>query len=76
MEPIRPELRERILTADPTAENDIQEYERLLSLRFTRDPDFQAPQPEALDAVDDRSERLRELRRRLAALVPDEPDAF
>ena len=74
MQPIRPEIREQILTADPTAEADIQEYERLLAARFTRDPDFPpagAPAT-AAEAFASDQEKLSALRDRLLSLLPPE----
>ena len=73
MEPIRPNLREKILAADPSAENDINEYERLLAARFTYDPDLgPAGDVTAAAAVDVTSGRLQELRDRLTSLLPTE----
>ncbi len=39
MEPLKPEYKEQILRSRPPAQPaDIEEYERLLAERFTRDP--------------------------------------
>jgi hypothetical protein len=43
MEPLKPEDKSRILHENPQAgPGDIEEYERLLSRRFTVDPDLPA----------------------------------
>jgi hypothetical protein len=73
MQPIRPEIREQILAADPTAESDIQEYERLLAARFTRDPDFPpATEPAGAERSTADQDKLRHLRDRLLSLLPPE----
>jgi len=70
MEPIKPEVKERVLREQPQATpEEIEEYEKLLAQRFTSDPDFQptpAPIPSALLAPDQQGEqRLLELQRKL-----------
>lgn len=41
MEPLTPEVRQKILQEHPQASpDDIEEYERLLAQRFTVDPDL------------------------------------
>jgi hypothetical protein len=73
MQPIRPEIRKQILAADPTAERDIQEYERLLAARFTRDPDFPAAgEPAATETDNEDRNQLSALRDRLLSLLPPE----
>jgi hypothetical protein len=61
MEPIKPEVRKRILDDHPQASpEDIDEYERLLSQRFEVDPDL--PMAPALSNQRDADEeRLAEL---------------
>lgn len=76
MEPLRQEQKERILRDRPLAEpEDIEEYERLLAERFTRDPSVVAAPPTpkgvsasgplrtipAVDSERQREDRLREL---------------
>lgn len=62
MEPLRPEDRARILTQNPRAgPGEIDEYERLLSRRFTIDPDA----PGSTSAAEEIEARLAELHRRL-----------
>lgn len=40
MEPLKPEVKKAILESNPQAEpGDIEEYEKLLALQFTTDPD-------------------------------------
>ena len=64
MQPLKPEVKEAILAerADVDAA-DVQEYERLLSRRFTIDPD--RPSTESATAADSDGERLRELHEKL-----------
>jgi hypothetical protein len=65
MEPLKPQIKEKILDAIPDANpEEIQEYERLLAERFTVDPDL-ATAPDALDAHDAREKRLEELHKKL-----------
>lgn len=64
MEPLTPEARERILEQNPEAEPDVDEYELLLSERFTLDPDLSSDPFESTEA--ERIERrLAELHRKL-----------
>jgi hypothetical protein len=61
MEPLKPEAKERLLQDNPQAEpGEVEEYERLLSERFTVDPDMPKA-PEASAAEDERESRLQEL---------------
>ncbi|HUE21844.1 MAG TPA: hypothetical protein VMQ86_09190 [Bryobacteraceae bacterium] len=71
MEPMRQETKTAILNANPQAEPEIDEYERLLAERFTIDPDAPATQPlEATARVhQSREQRLQELHRKLFAVV-------
>jgi hypothetical protein len=65
MEPLKPETKAKILEERPqAAPEDIEEYERLLSERFTVDPDLPAS-PEAARALDEQESRLEELSRKL-----------
>jgi hypothetical protein len=65
MEPLKPEDRARILRENPQADpGDLEEYELLLSRRFTIDPDL----PDAADgssAADDIESRIAYLHRKL-----------
>ncbi len=68
MEPLHPDTKRAILNANPQAEPDVEEYERLLAERFTLDPDAPAPQPQAIALVhESRERRLEELYRRITA---------
>jgi hypothetical protein len=61
MEPMKPDAKARILEEQPHAQpGDLEEYELLLSQRFTMDPDVAAaPGDEsASDQVDARLEHL------------------
>lgn len=64
MAPLDPHTRHLLLTADPTAEADLNEYEQLLSQRFTRDPDA-VREPSAALAEEAASKRLTYLYNRL-----------
>jgi len=65
MEPMKPQEKERVLAENPQAEpGDLEEYERLLSLRFASDPDVPAA-PEAVADAHSIEERLAELHRKL-----------
>lgn len=74
MEPLKPEVQERVLALRPEADPaDLDEYERLLAERFAVDPD-QAPasQPEALmEKTDSAENRLAELYEKLFGQKPD-----
>jgi hypothetical protein len=70
MEPLKPELKKSILANNPQADpKDVEEYERLLSLRFSEDPDEQfgaspvAERSQSLRA--EREARIQELHRKL-----------
>ncbi len=71
MEPLKPEQKRFLLEISPEAQpSDLEEYERLLSLRFTEDPDQQpAESPEEnlvkVSAREQREVRLKELHRKL-----------
>ena len=65
MEPMKPEEKARVLAENPQAEpGDVEEYERLLSLRFAADPDVPSA-PEAATDAESIEERLAELHRKL-----------
>ena len=65
MEPLKPDVKERLLRTNPQAEpDDIEEYERLLAIRFLVDPDM-PKSPEEAAIEDEREARLRELYRKL-----------
>jgi hypothetical protein len=65
MEPMKPQEKARVLAENPQAEpGDVEEYERLLSLRFAADPDVAAA-PEAAADGESIEERLVELHRKL-----------
>jgi hypothetical protein len=76
MEPLKPEVQERVLALRPEADPaDLDEYERLLAERFAVDPD-QAPaaQPDALmDARESAESRLAELYQKLFVHEGDTP---
>ena len=69
MEPLKPEVKEKILRDRPAAQpQDIEEYERLLAERFNADPDY-GPQGEPTRSgilpLDRRARRLIELHEKL-----------
>lgn len=65
MEPLKPEVRQWILDEHPQASpEDIDEYERLLSQRFTVDPDLPMAPEERAQFNDDEA-RLEELYNKL-----------
>jgi len=65
MEPLTPEVRKQILDQHPQASpEDIEEYERLLSQRFTVDPDLPMAPAESVKRDDD-ERRLKELYNKL-----------
>ena len=65
MEPLKPEVRQWILDEHPQASpEDIDEYERLLSQRFTVDPDLPMA-PEESAQLNDDEQRLEELYNKL-----------
>jgi hypothetical protein len=65
MEPMKPEARARILAENPLAQpGDLEEYEMLLSRRFTIDPDL-APAPGERSEMEEVESRIAELHRKL-----------
>jgi hypothetical protein len=69
MEPLKPETVQGIIdlaqpAAAPAIQDDIEEYERLLSERFTRDPDLPMSPQEAED-VDGAEDRIAQLHQKL-----------
>lgn len=65
MEPMKPETKARILQENPqAAPGDIEEYELLLSQRFTLDPDMPAAPGEA-SAAENIESRIADLHRKL-----------
>ena len=70
MEPLKPELKKSILANNPQADpKDIQEYERLLSLRFSEDPDEELANwpvaEQSRTASEEREARIQELHQKL-----------
>lgn len=66
MEPLKPEEKQRILNERPqAAPEDIEEYERLLSERFRRDPHTQVESVFNKDFRSADDDRLRELYEKL-----------
>jgi len=67
MQPLKPEDKKAALENNPNAApEDLQEYERLLALRFTRDPSNPGnAAPFAAGTEDDLEERLKALHRKL-----------
>jgi len=77
MQPLKPNEERSVLENNPQAQpSDLEEYERLLSLRFTEDPDQRpvaSPQQEDEADVDlGREARIQQLHRKLfrAATAP------
>jgi hypothetical protein len=65
MEPLKPEDREFILENNPQASpEELEEYEQLLSMRFTQDPDLPA-EPTLEVTANVRESRLTELYEKL-----------
>ena len=65
MEPLKPDVKERLLQTNPqAAPDDIDEYEQLLSSRFLVDPDM-PKSPEGAAEEDAREVRLQELYQKL-----------
>jgi hypothetical protein len=60
MEPLKPEVKRFVLENNPQASpEEMEEYERLLAERFTRDPDVAAsPTAEAASASEERLNHL------------------
>jgi hypothetical protein len=79
MEPLKPEQKRSVLENNPEAQpSDLEEYERLLSLRFTEDPDQQpatSPQEGVTETHAQREARIKELYQKLFVSVstPAEP---
>lgn len=66
MQPLKPEDKLAILNDNPAADPaEIQEYEKLLSQRFTMDPDAPAADAVADDGGFNIEQRLRELHDKL-----------
>lgn len=67
MQPLKPEDKKAALESNPqAAPEDLHEYERLLSLRFTQDPLTVAnAAPASAETVDDLEERLKALHQKL-----------
>lgn len=64
MQPMKTAERAALLKDKPNVQSsDIAEYERLLSQRFTRDPDF--PTPNQNPSSNDIEERIAYLQRKL-----------
>jgi len=65
MEPLKPDVKKSVLENRPQADaGDIEEYQRLLSLRFTVNPEAQGA-PEAQERSASIEKRLRELQKKL-----------
>ncbi len=64
MEPLKPETVQDLLKRPQVTRDDIAEYQRLLSERFTSDPDIQrSPQAEA--TAQGREARIKQLHAKL-----------
>jgi hypothetical protein len=64
MEPLKPERIQQLLKRPQVLPADIEEYERLLSERFTIDPDVpRSPQQEVM--IQARETRLQEIHQKL-----------
>jgi len=77
MEPLKPEVTQDVLdrarpAAAPDTQDEIEEYERLLSERFTRDPDLPMS-PEDVEAADQAEHRIEELHLKLFCSVTPNP---
>ena len=81
MQPMKPDQKRSILENSPQAQpGDIQEYERLLSLRFAEDPDMQAAAAPAsgkasLENTAGREVRIQQLHRKLFGQVAVEHES-
>jgi hypothetical protein len=65
MEPLKPDAKAKILAENPdAAPGDVEEYQRLLSQRFTIDPDFPATAAESAEA-EEAEARIAQLHRKL-----------
>ena len=74
MQPMKPEQKRSVLENSPQAQpSDLEEYERLLSLRFTEDPDQKpaaSPSEHGETGVDmEREGQIKELHRKLFSSV-------
>lgn len=72
MQPLKPEEKRSVLENRPQAQpSDLEEYERLLSLRFTQDPDEKpAASPQESKGEDvGREARIKQLYRKLFTSV-------
>ena len=74
MQPMKPEQKRSVLENSPQAQpSDLEEYERLLSLRFTEDPDQQpaaSPGEQGETGAHlERENRIKELHRKLFTSV-------
>jgi hypothetical protein len=75
MQPMKPEQKRSVLENSPQAQpSDLEEYERLLSLRFTEDPDQQLPAASPGEHGEtgahlERENRIKELHRKLFSSV-------
>ena len=73
MEPLKPEEKDFILENNPQASpEEVEEYEQLLSMRFTQDPDLPADPAVESDA-DFRESRLSELYEKLIRPLGENP---
>jgi hypothetical protein len=69
MEPMKPKEKLEIMQrGESTDASEVEEYEKLLSQRFTTDPDAPVPESAQQGVQDDRS-RLRELYRKFAKRI-------
>jgi hypothetical protein len=69
MEPLKPAEKLEILQRAESADaSEVEEYEKLLSQRFTTDPDAATPESVPQGGQDDRS-RLRELYKKFAKRI-------
>lgn len=69
MQPLKPDEERSVLENNPQAQpSDLEEYERLLSLRFTEDPDQKpatSPQEDEAEVDLGREARIQQLHRKL-----------
>jgi hypothetical protein len=73
MEPLKPEAKQNLLNRPQASPQDVEEYERLLSERYTRDPnpDLRTRPTAAPDAAARSSEaRLKVLYQKLYGKAP------
>ena len=76
MEPLKPEQKRSVLANNPEAQpGDLEEYQRLLSLRFAEDPDQEVPAAPPAGQVQSpsalREARIQELHRKLFKSAAD-----